>query len=136
MLTNGCCQVRIVLLFLLLPVTAAAGNLPEAPISQQGPSQTLAALRAANLAAAAFDGYTTSRCMSNDHGFLEHNPFMGPHPSDARIALVESVVSAAELFTSWELDKHGHHTAALAIHSTSTAGHALAGGHNTMERCF
>ena len=127
---------KIVLLLLLLPVAASAGHLPEAPIAQQRPSHTLTALRAANLLAAAFDGYTTSRCMSHDPGFLEHNPFLGQHPSNARIALVESVVSAAELFTSWELDKHGHHTAALAIHSTSTAGHALAGGHNTMERCF
>lgn len=127
---------RIVLLLLLLVVGASAADVPEAPIAQRSPSHTLTALRAANLAAAAFDGYTTSRCMSNDPGFLEHNPFLGPNPSNARIALVESVVSAAELFTSWELDKHGHHRAALAIHSTSIAGHALAGGHNTMEPCF
>ena len=127
---------KIVLLLLLLPLAASADHLPEAPIVQQHPSQTLTALRAVNLAAAAFDGYTTSRCMSHDPGFREHNPFLGQHPSNARIALVESVVSVAELFTSWELDKHGHHTAALAIHSTSIAGHGLAGGHNTMEPCF
>jgi hypothetical protein len=128
--------VKILLLFLLLPLTVVASDLPEAPLPQRVPSRALTALRVANLAAAAFDGYTTSRCMSNDPRFVEYNPFMGRHPSNARIALVEVGVSAVELFSSWELDRHGHHRAALAIHSSSIAGHALAGGHNTTESCF
>lgn len=102
---------------------------PEAP---RAPLERY--LSAAMVASAAFDTGTTIHNLS--HGCQEDNPLMGRHPSTSHIVLFEAAMTTGELLAAHFLRRHHHSRLATFWLSESLVEHGVAGGLNTVQKCF
>ena len=92
------------------------------------------ALESAMVASAAFDTGTTIHNLS--HGCEEDNPLMGRHPSTSHIVLFEAAMTTGELLAAHFLRRHHHSRLATFWLSESLVEHGVAGGLNTVQKCF
>lgn len=115
--------IRLPFILLLLSLPASAQDFPEAFSSYW--TKTNIALIAADAAVKSADMAFTMRNYERP-GFQEHDPLARPfvHSGPVLAGVAQGALFATEIFTSYELHKHGHRKMEKFVLMLAVGGHS------------